>query len=202
MATRAHRGVVSRSADTRREGINVGDTLTEGQKLEKGDSLTSNNGAYTLTLQEDGNLVLAARGAGGVGDRHQRPECGARRGAEGRQLRPVHAGQAGVAQRHQGRKDVKLVLQDDRNLVLYATDGPAWSSKTQTDEPPPPAPEAAAPEVAPAAAEEPAPAAAAPHRRHRHRRHRRPLRGPTPWCPVTRCGRSPSGSTATAASTR
>ena len=40
----------------------MGDTLTEGQKLEKGGSLTSNNGAYTLTLQDDGNLVLEARG--------------------------------------------------------------------------------------------------------------------------------------------
>ena len=40
----------------------MGDTLNAGQKLGKGDSLTSNNGAYTLTLQEDGNLVLAARG--------------------------------------------------------------------------------------------------------------------------------------------
>ena len=40
----------------------MGDTLTEGQKLEKGGSLTSNNGAYTLTLQDDGNLVLASRG--------------------------------------------------------------------------------------------------------------------------------------------
>ena len=38
--------------------------------------------------------------------------------------------------------------------VLYAKDGPAWSSKTDTTEPPPPAPEAEAPEVAPAAAEE------------------------------------------------
>ena len=60
-----------------------------------------------------------------------------------------------------GSKDVKLVLQDDRNLVLYAKGGPAWSTKTETAEPPPPAPEAAAPEVAPAAAEEPIPAPAA-----------------------------------------
>ena len=36
----------------------MADTLTEGQKLEKGKSLTSDNGAYTLTLQDDGNLVL------------------------------------------------------------------------------------------------------------------------------------------------
>jgi nucleoid-associated protein YgaU len=58
-----------------------------------------------------------------------------------------------------GAKDVRLLLQDDRNLVLYGFDGPAWASNTQTDEPPPaPAAEVPAPEVVPAAAEEPAPA--------------------------------------------
>ena len=40
----------------------MGDTLSAGQKLGRGDLLTSGNGAYTLTLQDDGNLVLAARG--------------------------------------------------------------------------------------------------------------------------------------------
>ena len=39
----------------------VADTLTEGQKLAKGESITSNNGAYKLILQDDGNLVLYAR---------------------------------------------------------------------------------------------------------------------------------------------
>ncbi|RIT19278.1 lectin, partial [Mycobacteroides abscessus] len=34
----------------------MADTLTQGQKLDSGQSLTSNNGAYTLTLQDDGNL--------------------------------------------------------------------------------------------------------------------------------------------------
>jgi nucleoid-associated protein YgaU len=56
-----------------------------------------------------------------------------------------------------GAKDVRLILQDDRNLVLYGFDGPAWSSGTQTDEAPtPPAPPAAAePEAGPVAVEEP-----------------------------------------------
>jgi outer membrane biosynthesis protein TonB len=58
-----------------------------------------------------------------------------------------------------GAKDIRLLLQDDRNLVLYGFDGPAWASNTQTDEQPPaPAAEAPTPEVVPAAAEEPAPA--------------------------------------------
>jgi nucleoid-associated protein YgaU len=62
-----------------------------------------------------------------------------------------------------GAKDVRLLLQDDRNLVLYGFDGPAWSSNTATDEvpaaPAAPAAEAPEPEGVPAAAEEvPAPA--------------------------------------------
>jgi LysM repeat protein len=130
----------------------VGDTLTEGQKLVKGESLTSNNGAYTLTLQDDGNLVLAARGkalwsSGTNGQDVVRAEVQ----RDGNFVlytadKPVWATNT------KGKKDVRLVIQDDRNLVLYAAGGAAWSTKTETDAPPPPAPEAAP------AAEEPVPA--------------------------------------------
>jgi nucleoid-associated protein YgaU len=141
----------------------VGDTLTEGQKLQKGDSLASNNGAYTLTLQDDGNLVLAARGqavwaTGTNGQDVVRAEVQ----TDGNFVlytpdKPVWHSDT------KGAKDVKLVLQDDRNLVLYAAKGAVWSSKTDTTEPPPPAEaEAPEPEVAPAAVEEPAPAPPAP----------------------------------------
>jgi nucleoid-associated protein YgaU len=151
-----------------RKGKVVGDTLTEGQKLQRGDSLTSDNGAYTLTLQQDGNLVLAARGqavwaTGTDGQNVERAEVQ----TDGNFVlytpdKPVWHSDT------KGSKDVKLVLQDDRNLVLYAKDGPAWSSKTETSESPPPearekgvaTPEPAGPEVAQAAsvAAEPAPA--------------------------------------------
>ena len=139
-------------------GNDVGDTLTEGQHLVKGGSLTSNNGAYTLTLQDDGNLVLAARGepvwaTGTNGQDVVRAEVQ----TDGNFV--LYAKDKPVWHTDtKGKKDVKLVLQDDRNLVLYAADGWAWSSKTDTDAPPPPAPEAAAAEAAPAATEEPAPA--------------------------------------------
>jgi LysM repeat protein len=137
----------------------VGDTLTEGQKLGKGDSLTSNNGAYTLTLQEDGNLVLAARGeavwaTGTNGQDVQRAEVQ----TDGNFV--LYAGDKPIWHTDtKGKKNAKLVLQDDRNLVLYAADGPAWTSRTDTDAPPPPAPEAEAEviEVAPVAVEEPTP---------------------------------------------
>jgi LysM domain len=130
----------------------VGDTLTEGQKLVKGESLTSSNGAYTLTLQDDGNLVLASRGhaiwsSGTNGEDVVRAEVQ----SDGNFVlysadKPVWHTDT------KGKKNVHLVLQDDRNLVLYSGDAAAWSTKTETDAPPPPEPEAAAP----AAAEEPA----------------------------------------------
>jgi LysM repeat protein len=144
----------------------VGDTLTEGQKLVKGESLTSSNGAYTLTLQDDGNLVLAARGhaiwsSGTNGEDVVRAEVQ----SDGNFV--LYAGDKPVWHSDtKGKKNVRLVLQDDRNLVLYSADGAAWSTKTETDAAPPPEPEAAAPAAAEepaveeAAASEPEPAAA------------------------------------------
>jgi nucleoid-associated protein YgaU len=61
-----------------------------------------------------------------------------------------------------GAKDVRLLLQDDRNLVLYGFDGPAWASNTETDDAPPPAAEAPQADATPVAAEEPAPQAPEP----------------------------------------
>jgi LysM repeat protein len=125
----------------------VSDTLTGGQKLVKGESLTSSNGAYSLTLQDDGNLVLASRGhaiwaSGTDGQDVVRAEVQ----SDGNFVlytadKPVWHTDT------KGKKNVRLVLQDDRNLVLYGADGPAWSTKTETDAPPPPEPEA---EAAPA----------------------------------------------------
>jgi len=147
----------------------MSDTLSHGQKLVRGESLVSKNGAYTLTLQEDGNLVLASRGqaiwATGTGGQDVvRAEVQ----ADGNFVvytadKPVWHSST------QGKKNAKLVLQDDRNLVLYADGGAAWSTKTETDAPPPAAeaePEAelesaveANPEPAEEAGGEPEPAA-------------------------------------------
>src|ERR1700759_5123569 len=115
----------------------VGDTLTEGQKLVKGESLTSTNGAYTLTLQDDGNLVLASRGHAiwATGTNRQdvvRPK-----------IKPDDTFVLYTADKPvwhsdtKGKKNVRLVLQDDRNLVLYAADGPALWPNTQDHAPPP-----------------------------------------------------------------
>jgi len=131
----------------------VSDTLTAGQRLVRGESLTSNNGAYTLTLQDDGNLVLASRGqAIWASSTNGQDAVRAEVQPDGNFV--VYTADKPVWHTDtQGKKDVKLVLQDDRNLVLYAADGPAWSTKTETDAPPPPAPEAAATEETVAAEE-------------------------------------------------
>jgi LysM domain len=137
----------------------MSDRLMNGEKLERGQSLTSRNGAYTLMLQDDGNLVLGAAG-----------EAVWATGTNGQDVERLEVQTDGNCVLYtsekpvwhtdtKGAKDVRLLLQDDRNLVLYGFDGPAWASNTQTDQPPPaPAAEVPAPEVVPAAAEEPAPA--------------------------------------------
>jgi len=79
----------------------VGDTLTAGQKLGRGDSLTSGNGAYTLTLQDDGNLVLAARG------------------------------EAVWATGTNGEGADRAEVQSDGNCVIYAGDKPVWNNYTK-----------------------------------------------------------------------
>ncbi len=132
----------------------MGDTLTAGQKLGRGTSLTSSNGAYTLTLQDDGNLVLAARGEAvwATGTENQGIDR-AEVQSDGNFV--LYAGDTPKWHTDtKGKKDVKLVLQDDRNVVLYSADGAAWSSRTETDAPPPPVvEEVEVVEVAPVAVE-------------------------------------------------
>jgi hypothetical protein len=134
----------------------MADTLTEGQKLVRGESLTSSNGAYTLTLQDDGNLVLASRGqAIWSSSTNGQDVVRAELQPDGNFV--VYTADKPVWHTDtKGKKNVRLVLQDDRNLVLYAADGPAWSTKTETDAPPPEAvAEEAEPEVELEAVEEP-----------------------------------------------
>ncbi|MDR3659674.1 MAG: LysM peptidoglycan-binding domain-containing protein [Mycobacterium sp.] len=140
----------------------MGDTLQKGEKLEVGQSLTSNNEAYRLVLQDDGNLVLytgeqSVWATGTNGQAVQRAEVQ----EDGNFV--LYAADAPVwDSKTAGAGDVRLVLQDDRNLVLYGSDGAKWSSDTHTDEVPPAPAEAAPADVEPeAAVEEVAPEPAA-----------------------------------------
>ena len=126
----------------------MSDTLTEGQKLVRGESIASNNGAYTLTLQDDGNLVLASRGQA-LWDTSTNGQDVIRAEVQPDGNFVLYTSDKPIWHTDtKGKKHVRLVLQDDRNLVLYAADGPAWSTHTETDAAPPPEP-AAAPESAP-----------------------------------------------------
>jgi nucleoid-associated protein YgaU len=129
----------------------MSDTLTEGQKLVRGESIASNNGAYTLTLQDDGNLVLASRGQT-LWDTSTNGQDVVRAEVQDDGNFVLYTADKPIWHTDtKGKKHVRLVLQDDRNLVLYAADGPAWSTHTETDAAPPPAPQAA-PESAPESA--------------------------------------------------
>lgn len=120
------------------------DTLNKGEKLEVNQSLTSQNGAYELKLQDDGNLVLyagdnAVWSTGTNGKKVVRAEVQ----TDGNFVLytaddPVWASET------KGANDVRLVLQNDRNLVLYKNGGVAWASNTETDEVPAPPVEAPA----------------------------------------------------------
>jgi hypothetical protein len=128
----------------------MSDTLTGGQKLVRGESIASNNGAYTLTLQDDGNLVLASRGQA-LWDTSTNGQDVVRAEVQNDGNFVLYTADKPIWHTDtKGKKNVKLVLQDDRNLVLYAADGPIWSTHTETDAAPPPEPQAA-PESAPEA---------------------------------------------------
>ncbi len=147
----------------------VGDTLNKGEKLEVGQSLASQNGAYKLILQDDGNLVLYA-GDNAVWSTETNGKKVVRAEVQTDGNFVLYTADDAVwASQTKGANDVRLVLQDDRNLVLYKSDGVAWASNTKTDEVPAPPPPVEAPveapaeaEVAPAAVEAPAEESAPP----------------------------------------
>ncbi|HET9257373.1 MAG TPA: LysM peptidoglycan-binding domain-containing protein [Pseudonocardiaceae bacterium] len=158
------------------------DVLRAGENLGIDQKLTSSNGKHTLIMQGDGNLVLyteantpvwatGTQGKGAVRASLQ---------ADGNLVlytkerdRWFHKeAPAPVWASHTSGENVRLVLQDDRNLVIYTADGRAlWASGTAlagraetpaTEAPAAPvSPAPAAPAQAPAAPVSPAPAASA-----------------------------------------
>ncbi|MFE3291633.1 LysM peptidoglycan-binding domain-containing protein [Rhodococcus sp. NPDC059234] len=141
----------------------MANTLQAGSGLTAGQSLTSDNGAYTLTLQDDGNLVLGENGnAVWASKTEGKSVTKADLQDDGNFVLYTDGNDAVWASQTSGNSGVRLVLQDDRNVVLYAGDNAVWSTDTVTDTP------AAAPEpepapVEPAAAEAPPAPAAQTH---------------------------------------
>ncbi|MGW1013750.1 LysM peptidoglycan-binding domain-containing protein [Streptomyces termitum] len=112
----------------------MSDTLYAGEELGLGESLRA--GAYVLTLQSDGNLVLSEP-AGAVWATGTE-ERGVRRAVlqhDGNFVLYTDDGPA-WATGTDGQGVDRLVVQGDRNVVLYAGDGGAlWASNTPTDNP-------------------------------------------------------------------
>ncbi|MGY4103000.1 LysM peptidoglycan-binding domain-containing protein [Nocardia sp. R16R-3T] len=135
----------------------MGDTLRVGEELGLGQSLVG--GAYTLTLQADGNLVLSEPG-GNVLWSTLTHDQGVERAIlqEDGNFVLYKGDGAAWATDTDGREADRLTVQADRNVVLYGTDGSAlWASDTQTDNPlptPESEPEPVAVQAAAPAAEE------------------------------------------------
>jgi len=135
----------------------VGDTLRVGEELGLGQTLVG--GAYTLTLQPDGNLVLSEPDGNVVWSTLTHDQGVERAVLQDDGNFVLYKGEgAAWATETDGREADRLIVQADRNVVLYGTDGSAlWASDTQTDNPlpaPEPEPEPVAEQAAAPAAEE------------------------------------------------
>ncbi|WP_227979749.1 hypothetical protein [Nocardia spumae] len=113
----------------------MGDTLQVGEELGLGQALEA--GAYTLTLQNDGNLVLSAPDGTVVWSTMTQ-----QKGVERAVLQEdgnfvLYSGRGPVwATGTSGQEAVHLLVQPDRNIVLYGRDGASlWASGTNTDNP-------------------------------------------------------------------
>ncbi|MGW1076199.1 LysM peptidoglycan-binding domain-containing protein [Streptomyces sp. NPDC002537] len=125
----------------------MGDTLRVGDELGLGQSLQG--GAYALTLQDDGNLVLSEPdGVVWATNTHGKGVQRAVLQEDGNFV--LYTDDGAVWATDTNGQDVdRLVVQADRNVVLYDNDGdPLWASDTYTDNPTseeepsaPPAPE-------------------------------------------------------------
>ncbi|MVU82773.1 LysM peptidoglycan-binding domain-containing protein [Nocardia sp. ET3-3] len=112
----------------------MSDTLQIGDELGLGQSLQ--NGTYTLTLQNDGNLVLNEPGdevwaSGTHGQDVQRAVMQ----DDGNFVLYKSDGSAAWSTETNGKGGTRLTLLPDRNLVLYAGDKAVWSTRTATDIP-------------------------------------------------------------------
>lgn len=118
-----------------RKGHAVGDALKVGEELGLGQALKG--GAYSLTLQDDGNLVLSepdgkvvwASGTNGKGVKRAALQ------ADGNFVLYKDDG-AEWSTETNGKSVDRLVVQPDRNVVIYGSDGSGvWSTGTNTDNP-------------------------------------------------------------------
>ncbi|MEU2458249.1 hypothetical protein ABZ604_11620 [Streptomyces sp. NPDC012473] len=110
----------------------MGDTLRVGEELGAGQSLKS--GAYTLTLQDDGNLVLSDPGDNAVWSTATHSQGVERAVLQGDGNFVLHTDDGSAWSTETDGKDAdRLVLQADGNLVLFGKDDNSlWASDTGT----------------------------------------------------------------------
>lgn len=105
------------------------DSLAAGQQLVGGERLTSPNGAYSLDVQADGNLVLYAPGARVLWNSWtwSNPEARLIFQTDGNLVLYAATGRVLFHTATWGNPGARLVLQDDGNLVVYrSNNSPAW----------------------------------------------------------------------------
>jgi hypothetical protein len=109
------------------------DKLISGQQLDANQSLTSNDGRFTLVMQGDGNLVLygsSGRYRWDSGTWGRQVDHAVMQG-DGNLVLYEPGGAAVWASNTDGNAGAVVVVQDDGNLVIYRVDGsPAWASNT------------------------------------------------------------------------
>ena len=106
-------------------------TIAPNQTLASGQSLTSQNGAYSLQMQPDGNAVVYAAQGRVLWHSHTFGNAGARLIFQGDGNLVVYssAGRALWNAGTWGNPGARIYLQDDGNLVVYRANGtPAWFS--------------------------------------------------------------------------
>jgi len=123
---------------------NATDTLRAGQSLTLGETLYSNDGSSTLTLQTDGNLVLRRMGSGiwasgtfgqGVVEARLQAEDGnfVLYNASGQSVAGTGQNGAPIPTATSGQ-DVRLVVQGDGNVVIYnGEDTKLWATNTRQE---------------------------------------------------------------------
>jgi hypothetical protein len=110
------------------------DSLGSNEVLNKGASLTSNNGVYSLACQEDGNLVLYLKGGARAlwaSNTNGRAITGCIMQDDGNLVLYAHSGRPVWATGTHGHPGASLVVQDDGNVVIYSLEGKAlWATGT------------------------------------------------------------------------
>ena len=106
------------------------DTMSAGQRLSAGQSLSSSNGGYRLTMQADCNLVVyTSAGAAKWGSSTNRNDAGCHADvlADGNLVIYTSGGQAVWASNTGGFNGAALRMQDDGNLVIYQNSRAIWT---------------------------------------------------------------------------